>query len=122
MLLEDALRALPTVEQYDGPVIDVGSGGGSPGLPLAAALPHRAVTLLEAEQRKCDFLRRWAPPNAQVVIWAWPPAGTRSGTAADSARSSASTIFCEQLVRAATAPGGSGSTIVPGRVSTSIGR
>jgi 16S rRNA (guanine527-N7)-methyltransferase len=22
---------------------------------------------LEAEQRKCDFLRRWAPPNAQVV-------------------------------------------------------
>jgi len=25
------------------------------------------VTLLEAEQRKCDFLRRWAPPNARVV-------------------------------------------------------
>ena len=67
MLLEDALRALPVVEQYDGPIIDVGSGGGSPGLPLAAALPHREVTLLEAEQRKCDFLQRWAPPNARVV-------------------------------------------------------
>ena len=67
MLLEDALRALPVVEQYDGPLIDVGSGGGSPGLPLAAALPEREVTLLEAEQRKCDFLRRWAPPNACVV-------------------------------------------------------
>ena len=67
MLLEDALRALPVVEQYDGPVIDVGSGGGSPGLPIAAALPHREVTLLEAEQRKCDFLQRWAPPNARVV-------------------------------------------------------
>jgi 16S rRNA (guanine527-N7)-methyltransferase len=67
MLLEDALRALPVVEQYDGPVIDVGSGGGSPGIPLAAALPEREVTLLEAEQRKCDFLRRWAPPNARVV-------------------------------------------------------
>jgi 16S rRNA (guanine527-N7)-methyltransferase len=25
------------------------------------------VTLLEAERRKCDFLRRWAPPNAEVV-------------------------------------------------------
>jgi 16S rRNA (guanine527-N7)-methyltransferase len=25
------------------------------------------VTLLDAEQRKCDFLRRWAPPNAEVV-------------------------------------------------------
>ena len=67
MLLEDALRALPFVKQYDGPLIDVGSGGGSPGIPLAAALPGREVTLLEAEQRKCDFLRRWAPPNAQVV-------------------------------------------------------
>jgi 16S rRNA (guanine527-N7)-methyltransferase len=67
MLLEDALRALPVVEQYDGPVIDVGSGGGSPGIPLAAALPERKVTLLDAEQRKCDFLRRWAPPNARVV-------------------------------------------------------
>ena len=67
MLLEDALRALPIVEQYDGPLIDVGSGGGSPGIPLAAALPDREVTLLDAEQRKCDFLRRWAPPNARVV-------------------------------------------------------
>jgi 16S rRNA (guanine527-N7)-methyltransferase len=67
MLLDDALRALPIVEQYDGPLIDVGSGGGAPGIPLAAALPDRKVTLLEAEQRKCDFLRRWAPPNATVV-------------------------------------------------------
>jgi 16S rRNA (guanine527-N7)-methyltransferase len=67
MLRDDALRALPLLEQYDGPVIDVGSGGGSPGIPLAASLPEREVTLLDAEQRKCDFLRRWAPPNAEVV-------------------------------------------------------
>jgi 16S rRNA (guanine527-N7)-methyltransferase len=67
MLLEDALRALPLLEEYGGAVIDIGSGGGSPGIPLAAALPEREVTLLDAEQRKCDFLRRWAPPNAQVV-------------------------------------------------------
>jgi 16S rRNA (guanine527-N7)-methyltransferase len=67
MLLDDALRALPLLEAYDGTLIDVGSGGGSPGIPLAAALPDREVTLLDAEQRKCDFLRRWAPPNAQVV-------------------------------------------------------
>jgi 16S rRNA (guanine527-N7)-methyltransferase len=67
MLLDDALRALPIVEQYDGPLIDVGSGGGSPGIPLAAAQPEREVTLLEAERRKCEFLSRWAPPNAQVV-------------------------------------------------------
>jgi 16S rRNA (guanine527-N7)-methyltransferase len=67
MLLDDALRALPLLDAYEGAVIDVGSGGGSPGIPLAAALPEREVTLLDAGRRKCDFLRRWAPPNAQVV-------------------------------------------------------
>ena len=39
MLLDDALRALPLVERFEGAVIDVGSGGGSPGIPLATALP-----------------------------------------------------------------------------------
>ena len=67
MLLDDALRAVPLVERFEGPIVDVGSGGGSPGIPLAAALPDREVTLLEAEGRKCDFLRRWAPSNARVV-------------------------------------------------------
>ena len=67
MLLDDALRAVPLVERFAGPIVDVGSGGGSPGIPLAVALPDREVTLLEAELRKCDFLGRWAPPNARVV-------------------------------------------------------
>jgi 16S rRNA (guanine527-N7)-methyltransferase len=67
ILLDDALRALPLLETYEGPLLDVGSGGGSPGVPLASALPERKVTLLDAERRKCDFLRRWSPPNAEVV-------------------------------------------------------
>ena len=67
MLLDDALRAVDIVRAYEGVVADVGSGGGSPGIPLAAALPEREVVLLEAERRKCDFLERWAPPNARVV-------------------------------------------------------
>jgi 16S rRNA (guanine527-N7)-methyltransferase len=67
MLWDDALQAVPLLERLEGAIVDVGSGGGSPGIPLAAALPERQVTLLEAEQRKCDFLRRWAPPNAAVV-------------------------------------------------------
>ena len=67
MLLDDALRALEILRGFDGPIIDVGSGGGSPGIPLAVALPERDVTLLEAERRKCDFLEHWAPPNARVV-------------------------------------------------------
>jgi len=67
MLLDDALRAVQLVRSFEGPIVDVGSGGGSPGIPLAFALPDREVTLLEAERRKCDFLERWAPANATVV-------------------------------------------------------
>jgi 16S rRNA (guanine527-N7)-methyltransferase len=67
MLVDDALRAADILRAFDGPIVDVGSGGGSPGIPLASALPEREVTLLEAERRKCDFLEQWAPPNARVV-------------------------------------------------------
>ena len=67
MLVGDALRAVGLVRGFDGSIADVGSGGGSPGIPIAHALPDREVTLLEAERRKCDFLERWAPPNARVV-------------------------------------------------------
>jgi 16S rRNA (guanine527-N7)-methyltransferase len=67
VLLEDSLRAAEVVSEFEGPVVDVGSGGGAPGIPLAVALPEWEVTLLEANGRKCDFLRRWAPPNARVV-------------------------------------------------------
>jgi 16S rRNA (guanine527-N7)-methyltransferase len=68
-LLDDALRGAPLVEREQGPVVDVGSGGGTPGIPLAVTLPERAFTLLEAERRKCDFLERWAArlPNVDVV-------------------------------------------------------
>jgi 16S rRNA (guanine527-N7)-methyltransferase len=67
MLLDDALRAVGVVGSFPGPIVDVGSGGGSPGIPLACALPDRSVTLVEAERRKCRFLEEWAPPNARVV-------------------------------------------------------
>jgi 16S rRNA (guanine527-N7)-methyltransferase len=55
------------VSRFEGAIVDVGSGTGAPGIPLAAVLPEREVTLLDAERRKCDFLERWAPPNARVV-------------------------------------------------------
>lgn len=68
-LLDDSLRAVDLARGFEGPIVDVGSGGGAPGIPFAAALPDREVTLLEAERRKADFLRRWEPefPNLRVV-------------------------------------------------------
>jgi len=69
VLLDDALRGLELVAARDGGIVDVGSGGGTPGIPLAVSLPERAMTLLEASRRKCDFLERWAAelPNLSVV-------------------------------------------------------
>lgn len=69
MLLDDALRGMDVVARFEGPIVDVGSGGGTPGLPLAAGLPDREVTLLEAERRKTEFLEQWTAelPNLRVV-------------------------------------------------------
>jgi len=67
VLLDDSLRGLELVRREDGPVVDVGSGGGAPGIPLAFALPDREFVLLEAQERKCAFLREHAPANARVV-------------------------------------------------------
>jgi 16S rRNA (guanine527-N7)-methyltransferase len=69
VLLDDALRALPIVEATAGSIVDVGSGGGSPGIPIAVRFPNRSVTLLESQRRKCDFLSRYAAelPNVDVV-------------------------------------------------------
>jgi 16S rRNA (guanine527-N7)-methyltransferase len=65
--VDDALAALELVEA--GPVVDVGSGGGSPGLPLAAARPDLSITLLESSARTCAFLEEQAAafPNVDVV-------------------------------------------------------
>ena len=69
VLLDDALAGVALVGRSEGPIVDVGSGGGTPGIPLAHALPERDVTLLEAERRKTDFLQRWTAelPNLRVV-------------------------------------------------------
>ncbi len=65
--VDDALAAAPLVEC--GPVVDVGAGGGSPGIPLAAARPDLEFHLLEARAAKCAFLREAARefPNVSVV-------------------------------------------------------
>ena len=53
-------------------VIDIGSGGGLPAIPLALALPAVRFTLLEANARKCAFLQHAAGTlqlgNVRVLV------------------------------------------------------
>ena len=41
--------------------IDIGTGGGFPGLPVAIALPNLSVTLLDSTRKKIDFLDKLLP-------------------------------------------------------------
>ena len=67
--VDGSVTAVELVRPFAGPIVDVGSGGGAPGIPLAAALPDRDVVLLEANARKCEFLEDVARvfPNVTVV-------------------------------------------------------
>src|SRR5689334_918665 len=69
MLVEDALRGVDVVRGFEGSIVDVGSGNGSPGIPLAASLPEREVTLLDSNRRKAGFLEGAAAsfPNVKAV-------------------------------------------------------
>lgn len=54
-LVEDSLVLLGHLEDARR-LVDVGSGGGLPGLPLKIMRPDLAVTLIEADQAKAAFL------------------------------------------------------------------
>lgn len=68
--LLDALAILPDVAPQ--PIVDVGAGGGMPGLILAIARPALAVTLVDSNSKKGAFLRQAAIEldlaNVHVVV------------------------------------------------------
>jgi 16S rRNA (guanine527-N7)-methyltransferase len=45
------------LEPFGGYLLDLGSGGGLPGLVLATAFPAATVVLLDSQHRRCEFLR-----------------------------------------------------------------
>jgi len=67
--LLDSLAILQYVGE--GSLLDVGSGGGQPGIPLAIVKPELAVTLLDSNGKKTAFLQQAAIElglkNVQVV-------------------------------------------------------
>ncbi len=56
--LLDSLAILPHVG--DGVLLDVGSGGGLPGIPLAIARPQLPVSMVDTVQKKATFLQQAA--------------------------------------------------------------
>lgn len=53
-LVDDSLALLPHLDGVQ-TLLDVGTGGGMPGIPLAISRPDLRVTLLEADHRKAAF-------------------------------------------------------------------
>ena len=73
--LGDSLRGLPHSR-----VLDVGSGAGLPGVPLAIAFPSSSFTLIESRRKRANFLRHVVRtlelPNVTVVcnrVEQWVP-------------------------------------------------
>ena len=52
----DSLTPAPFLDRPDGALIDLGSGGGFPGIPLRIALPGLQLSLVEASRKKSSFL------------------------------------------------------------------
>lgn len=77
----DGLRGVPAVDRADR-AVDLGSGAGIPGIPIAIALPEVAVVLAEARRNRAAFL------EAAVDLLPLPNAVVHAGRAQELAAGS----------------------------------
>lgn len=90
--LLDSLSIVPYLPPGD--LLDVGSGGGLPGIPLAILQPERSITLIDTVGKKVAFLKQVAitlglnnlhAVSDRVESWV-PPSDHKAGFALISAR------------------------------------
>lgn len=113
--VQDSLRLAPLLaEAPEGPCMDVGSGAGFPGVPLAITHPTRPWRLLEPRSRRAAFLeevvRELGLPNCEVVARSAEQAagdpGFAHGHSFVTARALASPPEAFSLLQPLVAPGG----------------
>ena len=56
--LDSVMPSLQGILPLGGSIIDIGSGGGFPGIPLGILLPDTSILLVESNQKKSTFLRQ----------------------------------------------------------------
>lgn len=109
--LDDSLKALPLLAELGGQTaVDVGSGAGLPGIPLAIAEPRRRWTLLEPRRRRAAFLEevvRALELDVEILVLNADEAAERGMTwPVATARALAAPARALQLVTPLLGPGG----------------
>ena len=110
--LLDSLSIVPHLPPGD--LLDVGSGGGLPGIPLAILQPERSITLVDTVGKKVAFLKQAAMTlglknlnavSTRIESWA-PPAEHAGGFALITARAYATLATLVGQTRRLLAPNG----------------
>jgi 16S rRNA (guanine527-N7)-methyltransferase len=70
----DSLRAIPHLGEVTRPVVDLGSGAGLPGIPVAIARPDLTLTLTEPRQLRIAFLELVVERLSLVNVRIFPDA------------------------------------------------
>ena len=78
-LIVEPVAGAAAVHPDDRVAVDIGSGGGSPALPLKITAPHLAMVLVESREKKSAFLREAARalalPDVRVATMRMGPEG-----------------------------------------------